>query len=181
MNLKPWPERPAAKTTFGVGRVAVDDEVLVGRHRVEANGVVGHRGGRRPADGVAEIESAVVVRRASMERSTIERIVDDAAARVFGDFHASFVELGEAVEHAVRQLEQEHGQAVGDVVFGRVCFEPEQRLAADGAAARSGRRAARPAHAPAVMIKAVGREFAGAVRTRTSCSLGGPCRALRCR
>ena len=35
-NLKPWPEKPAATTAVGGVRVAVDEEVLVGRGLEEA-------------------------------------------------------------------------------------------------------------------------------------------------
>ena len=42
VNLKPCPESPAANADLRMLRMRIDDEVLIGRHRVKTNVVMQH-------------------------------------------------------------------------------------------------------------------------------------------
>ena len=53
------------------------------------------------------------------------------SAAMFGDLYAEFVDLGESVEHAVRQLVEKRRAAVIRLIVPVLVLEPVEMLAAD--------------------------------------------------
>ena len=90
----------------------IDDEMLVGRHRVEADAAALHR----PADAgqVLGEEGFDAGQVGCVELARIvQRIGDDCAAGVLGHFDAELVDLRKAVKDAVRQLVEIRRAAAG--------------------------------------------------------------------
>src|SRR5262245_31501742 len=84
-----------------VMRVTVNDEVLVGCHRVQANCVLGEAMRDLRQMGRQEINHALLF--ADIYRTIHgERIRDDSSAGMLGDFHTARIQFWKAVEDAGR-------------------------------------------------------------------------------
>ena len=110
--------------------MTIDDEMLVGRHGVHADGVVGALGGRVGQEVTHEVHDALEVFDVELAINR-QRILDDRPAGVFGRLDAGRIDLWKTVETALGQLEEERRAAVICTVGVAARAKPIQRFAAD--------------------------------------------------
>ena len=146
-NLKPCPERPAAKATCGCCGMTVQDEMAVGAHRVHADGVV--RSDVRGSGQMLLDEAGHSTFVGGVELAVDgRRIGDHPAATVLRDFESLLVELRKAVEAAIGQVVQETGKAAVRPILVRLSSVPVERLAAKFERDCPGQPAAEPTTHP---------------------------------
>ena len=104
-NLNPWPEKPAAKTTFCPMRVHINHEMMIRSHCVETNGML-HRIEvySRQMRFEKLVQSFEVTRMAST--INLDRIQNWFTSRVFGNFDCRSIKTRKTIERAVRQFEE---------------------------------------------------------------------------
>src|SRR4051794_24183374 len=115
----------------------VDDEVLIRRHRIQADCVIRDlpRDSRQMVRKDTHQSFLFVQIDCAIHR---ERIIYDSAARVFGKLYAAVIEFGKAIKDIVwgsfsvlRQLEKEHRHTARYFIGGFLGRKPKQRFAAD--------------------------------------------------
>ena len=113
-----------------VGRVAINDEMVVGRHGVHAHCVLSYlrRGSRQVSVDEARYGFEVGVMDDAVDRCGV---VHDVAAGMFGHFHSVLIHDRESVKEAFPCVKAKGGPPVSNGV-GAVCrIHPEHDLAAD--------------------------------------------------
>src|SRR5205823_504190 len=108
----------------------IDEEMLVGRHRVEADAPPLHRSAHARQVMRKKIFDAGQIGRLEWPRVVLG-IGDDCAAGVLSYFCSQLIDLWKAVENSVRQLIQIRRATLGLVIARVARREPIKMLAAD--------------------------------------------------